>query len=96
MGRQSTSENLKDVLKILGAVPKGWTKAELIDQLETVLKAGGGGSSEDTTTGGLSDDDIQEILDVIGIGSDDKGDEPDENPGDGNGETSDNNPDGDV
>lgn len=85
-GRTKVSE-LKDLIAKFGGKPKGNTFAQLQDELEqTIVKyiddgGSGGGGSQDIETGGLTDEDIQEIFDIIGIDADgnpvEKDDEPD-------------------
>ena len=72
-GRTKVSE-LKDLILIFGGKPKGSTFAQLQDELEHAIEKyvdeGGSGGGSGIETGGLSDDDIQDIFDAIGIDAD--------------------------
>lgn len=59
--RQTSAENLKDLIRNLGEVPKGKTVADLLDQLETLAPGGGGGGTV-VTEGNIGDGDIDEIF----------------------------------
>ena len=59
--RQTSAENLKDLIRNLGEVPKGKTVADLLDQLETLAPGGGGGGTV-VTEGNSGDGDIDEIF----------------------------------
>ena len=61
MHRQTSAENLKDLIRNLGEEPKGKTVADLLDQLET-LAAGGGGGGTVVTEGDLDEGDLNEIF----------------------------------
>lgn len=58
--RQTSAENLKDMIRNLGEKPKGKTVAELIDQLETLAPGGGGGTI--VTEGSLDENDLDDIF----------------------------------
>ena len=59
--RQTSAENLKDLIRNLGERPEGDTVADLLDQLETILPGGGGGGTV-VTEGALDGDDIDGIF----------------------------------
>lgn len=58
--RQTSAENLRDMIRNLGEKPKGKTVAELIDQLETLAPGGGGGTI--VTEGSITEDDLDDIF----------------------------------
>ena len=61
--RQTSAENLKDLIRNLGEQPKGNTVADLLDQLETILPGGGGeGGGTVVTEGSLDGNDIDWIF----------------------------------
>ena len=74
MARQSTADNLADLVRLFGGeVSGGETTAQLIDQLERVAPQGGGTPSQEamaqaveqyleTHTGGLTDEEINELF----------------------------------
>lgn len=73
MGRQTTADNLADLVRIYGGTPSGdETTAKLLDMLEGLAPQGGTPSQEaivaalegwiQTHTGELTDDDIDEIF----------------------------------
>ena len=53
--RQTSAENLKDLIRNLGEKPEGDTVADLLDQLETILPGGGGGGGGTVVTEGVLD-----------------------------------------
>ena len=57
--RQTSAENLKDLIRNLGEEPKGKTVADLLDQIETIAPGGGGTI---VTEGDLDDADFDEIF----------------------------------
>lgn len=58
--RQTSAENLRDLIRNLGEEPKGKTVADLLDQLETIAPGGGGGTI--VTEGNISEGDLDEIF----------------------------------
>ena len=75
MARQSTADNLRDMIVNLGGTPTGRTVAELLDQLETMLNASGASEEQiaeavaayleshiEDFTGGLTSEDMDEIF----------------------------------
>ena len=58
--RQTSAENLRDLIKNLGEEPKGKTVADLLDQIEKIAPGGGGGTT--VTEGNISEGDLDEIF----------------------------------
>lgn len=56
--RQTTADNLQDLVTELGGTPASDTKADLIDQLEGLV--GGGGA--DIVPGSITAEDMDEIF----------------------------------
>jgi hypothetical protein len=57
--RQTSAENLRDLIRNLGEEPKGKTVADLLDQIEKIAPGGGGTT---VTEGNISEGDLDEIF----------------------------------
>lgn len=58
MVKQTVRDNLEDLVREMGGTPKGETTAELIDQLEDLVKDDG----DDITPGTITDDDMNALF----------------------------------